>query len=256
MTGFGATETAPFALSTGPEGAFAGMVGFPAPGMDLKLAPVGEKLEARVRGPNVTPGYWRDEELTRSACDEEGYYRLGDAMRFVDPADPSRGLIFDGRLAEDFKLSTGTWVSVGPLRARILAAAGGYAQDVVITGHDRDFAGALVFPNLAACRDAAGLPADAPAATVIAHPAVIAVFQEILGALARQSTGSSTFVARAVLMAEPPSLEAREITDKGSLNQKAVIQHRAALVEEIYAAAPSARVIECRTAMSGPSGAA
>ena len=151
LTGFGATETAPFALSTGPEGATAGVVGVPAPGMELKLAPVGSKIEARVRGPNITPGYWRDAELTSRAFDEEGFYRLGDAMRFVDPDDPAQGLVFDGRLAEDFKLSSGTWVSVGPLRARILARAGGYAQDVVIAAPDRDYVGALVVPSLPMC---------------------------------------------------------------------------------------------------------
>jgi feruloyl-CoA synthase len=243
MTGFGATETAPFAFTTGPDGAFAGMVGFPAPGLEVKLAPVGSKLEARVRGPNITPGYWRDEALTAAAFDEEGFYRLGDAMRFVDPADPSQGLIFDGRLAEDFKLSTGTWVSVGPLRARILAAAAGLAQDVVITGHDREFAGALVFPNLAVCRQIAGLPADTPAAHVLAHAAVVQRFQDAFADLAREGTGSSTFVARALLLDQPPSLDAREITDKGSINQKVVLQQRAALVEDLYAPAPPARVI-------------
>jgi feruloyl-CoA synthase len=252
MTGFGCTETAPFALSTGASGAFAGMVGFPAPGLDLKLAPVGSKLEARGRGPNITPGYWRDEELTRQAFDEEGFYRLGDAMRFVDPDDPGRGLVFDGRLAEDFKLSTGTWVSVGPLRSRILAAAAGYAQDVVFTGHDRDFVGALIFPNMAACRELAGLAAEAPARTVLEHPRVLRYFQDAFDALARESTGSSTFVARALLVDEPPSLDAREITDKGSLNQKAVIQHRSALVEEIYSATPPARVIESTTTVHAP----
>jgi feruloyl-CoA synthase len=243
MTGFGSTETAPFAFTTGPEGAFAGQVGFPAPGLEVKLAPVGSKLEARVRGPNITPGYWRDQDLTSAAFDEEGYYRLGDAMRFVDPNDPARGLIFDGRLAEDFKLSTGTWVSVGPLRARILAAAGGLAQDVVIAGHDREFAGALIFPNLTACRDFAGLPADAPAATVLAHLQVVLSFQDALAGLAHDSTGSSTFVARALLLDQPPSLDAREITDKGSINQKVVLEQRAALVEELYAPTPSARVL-------------
>jgi feruloyl-CoA synthase len=246
MTGFGSTETAPFALTTGVEGAFAGMVGFPAPGLDVKLMPAGSKMEARVRGPNITPGYWGDEDLTRQAFDEEGYYRLGDAMRFVDPQDPARGLVFDGRLAEDFKLSTGTWVSVGPLRSKILAAAAGYAQDVVITGHDRDFAGALVFPNLSMCRDAAALAADAPPQVVLSHPRVIQAFQSAFDRLARESTGSSTFVARAVLLEEPPSLDAREITDKGSINQKAVIQHRASVVEEIYADTPSPRVIISR----------
>ena len=243
MTGFGSTETAPFAFTTGPEGAFAGMVGFPAPGLEVKLAPVGSKLEARVRGDSITPGYWRDEALTAAACDEEGFYRLGDAMRFVDPDDPSSGLVFDGRLAEDFKLSTGTWVSVGPLRARILAAAAGLAQDVVITGHDREFAGALVFPNLAACREVAGLPADAPAPDVVAHPAVARRFHDAFRTLACDSTGSSTFVARALVLDRPPSLDAREITDKGSINQKTVLDQRAALVEELYAPVPSARVL-------------
>jgi feruloyl-CoA synthase len=243
MTGFGSTETAPFAFTTGPEGAFAGQVGFPAPGLEVKLAPVGSKLEARVRGPNITPGYWRDQDLTAAAFDEEGYYRLGDAMRFVDPDDPSKGLIFDGRLAEDFKLSTGTWVSVGPLRARILAAAGGLAQDVVITGHDREFAGALIFPNLATCRDFAGLPADTVAADVLAHPTVVISFRDALAGLAYEGTGSSTFAARALLLDQPPSLDAREITDKGSINQKVVLERRAALVEELYASTPSARVL-------------
>jgi feruloyl-CoA synthase len=246
VTGFGATETAPFALSTGGAGAVAGMIGLPAPGMELKLAPVGAKKEARVRGPNVTPGYWGDEALTRAAFDEEGFYRLGDAMDFVDPADPQKGLMFDGRLAEDFKLSTGTWVSVGPLRSRILMQAAGLAHDVVIAGHDSNFAAALVFPNLAACRDLAGLRAPGtPARDVLRHPAVVAHFQSVFDDLARQATGSSTFVARALLLETPPSLDAREITDKGSLNQKAVLRNRAALVDELYSTPPPAPVLVC-----------
>ena len=243
MTGFGCTETAPFMMCTGPEGAFAGLVGLPAPGQDVKLVPAGEKIEARVKGPNVTPGYWADEALTQASFDEEGFYKIGDAMHFADPANPQRGLIFDGRLAEDFKLSTGTWVSVGPLRARILAQAAGLAQDVVITGHDREFVGALVFPNIAACRQIAGAPDDAPAADVLRHPDVVARFREAFAALARKNTGSSTFVARALLLDQPPSLDAREITDKGSLNQKAVIASRAALVDELYSTSPTPRVI-------------
>ena len=243
MTGFGATETAPFAIRTGPEGAFAGMIGVPAPALDLKLAPVGDKLEARVRGPNVTPGFWKDEALTRASFDEEGYYHTGDAMRFVDPARPEKGLIFDGRLAEDFKLSTGTWVSVGPLRTRVLQAAGGLAQDVVIAGHDRQFVGALIFPNVSACRVLAGAAAGEPVGAVLDHPAVREAFERVLTDLAAQSTGSSTFVARAILLDTPPSLDAREITDKGSLNQKAVLQHRRQLVEELYTDAASPRLI-------------
>ena len=243
MTGLGATETAPFAICTGLDGAFAGMIGLPVPGMQLKLVPAGEKLEGRVRGPNVTPGYYKDEELTRAAFDEEGYYKLGDGMRFVDEANPKRGLIFDGRLAEDFKLSTGTWVSVGPLRAKIMAAAGGLVQDVVIAAPDREYVTALLFPSVHLCREVAGAAADAPIAGVLEHPEVRRRLRAALHSLAAESTGSSTFVARAMLMTDPPSVEAREITDKGSLNQKAVLAHRAALVDELYATSPSARVI-------------
>jgi feruloyl-CoA synthase len=239
MTGFGQTETAPFAIRTGPEGAYAGMIGVPAPGFELKLVPMGDKLEARGRGPNVTPGFWRDEELTRESFDEEAYYRTGDAMGFVDATAPEKGLFFDGRLAEDFKLSTGTWVSVGPLRARILAEAAPLAQDVVIGGQDRDVPVALVFPNVAACRALVG---DSQAGTsvraLLQHPDVRARFERAFTTLARQSTGSSTFVPRAALLEEPPSLDAREITDKGSLNQKAVLQHRRAIFESLYAPDP------------------
>jgi feruloyl-CoA synthase len=251
VTGLGATETAPFALCTGGVVGAAGMVGLPAPGMELKLVPVGTKKEARVRGPNVTPGYWGDEALTRRAFDEEGFYCLGDAMEFADPDDPQKGLVFDGRLAEDFKLSTGTWVSVGPLRTKILVEAAGLAQDVVIAGHDRAFAAALVVPNVTLCREASGLPPDTPIREVLAHPAVRDHFQRTFDELARQATGSSTFVARATLLDVPPSLDAREITDKGSLNQKAVLQNRARLVDDLYSATPPEHVIVCAPARTG-----
>ena len=164
-------------------------------------------------------------------------------MRFVDPSSPEQGLIFDGRLAEDFKLSTGTWVSVGPLRTRLLQAAGGLAQDVVIAGHDRDVVTALIFPNLAACRTLAGAGPAEPVRAVLDHPSVLDAFERVLTDLAAHGTGSSTFVARAVLLDMPPSLDAREITDKGSLNQKAVLQNRRDVVEDLYAAAPSRRLI-------------
>ena len=258
ITGFGATETAPFALCTGPTGARAGWLGLPVPGLEFKLTPVGTKREARVKGPNVTPGYWGDEALTREAFDEEGYYKTGDAMEFVDPEDPGKGLVFDGRLAEDFKLSTGTWVSVGPLRARIVAQGRGLVQDVVIAGHDRNFASALIFPNLGLCRDLAGLPAGTPPPDVVAHPLVRERFQDAFDTLAAEGTGSSTFVARAVILDVPPSLDAKEITDKGSLNQKAVLRHRAATVEDLYADSPSDRVLQAaarkRTAAPGQRG--
>ena len=246
MTGLGATETAPFAICTGLDGASAGMIGLPCPGMALKLTPVGGKLEGRVRGPNITPGYYKDEALTRAAFDDEGYYKLGDGMRFVDEADPRRGLIFDGRLAEDFKLSTGTWVSVGPLRSRILAAAAGLAQDVVIGAPDREYVTALIFPNLAMCRTLARLDATAPAREVLTHPATRAAFCQALERLAGESTGSSTFVARALLLEQPPSPDLREITDKGSLNQKAVLANRVALVDELYGDAKSPLIINAR----------
>ncbi|HTM04133.1 MAG TPA: feruloyl-CoA synthase [Vicinamibacterales bacterium] len=242
MTGMGATETAPFLLCTGPRGAFAGMIGLPVPGVELKLVPVGGKIEGRVRGPNITPGYLGEAELTRDAFDDEGFYCTGDAMRFANPDDVRQGLVFEGRLAEDFKLSSGTWVSVGPLRARIMAQGAGLIQDVVIAAPDRPYAAALIFPNVAVCREIAGLP-HAPAADALAHPSVRARFSTIVAELAAQGTGSSTFVARAIVLDQPPSSEAREITDKGSINQKAVLRHRADLVEELYQGEPSDRVI-------------
>ncbi|MBI4520942.1 MAG: feruloyl-CoA synthase [Gemmatimonadetes bacterium] len=246
VTGLGATESAPFAITTGREGAQSGMVGVPGPGVELKVAAVGSKLEARVRGPNITPGYWRQDDLTRAAFDEEGYYRLGDAVRPADPDDVTKGFMYDGRLAEDFKLSTGTWVSVGPLRAKLLAEGDGVVQDSVIAGHDRAFVAALIFPNVAACRALCGgeIAPAAPAREVLGHPAVRRRFQGLLDDLARLSTGTSTRVARAIVLDEPPSIDAREMTDKGSINQKAVLRHRAALVEELYAPHASSRVLE------------
>ncbi len=241
LTGLGSTETAPHALFA-KEAGRAGMVGLPAPGVELKLVPVEGKLEARLRGPNITPGYWRQPELTRAAFDEEGFYKLGDALRFVDERDPGRGFMFDGRIAEDFKLATGTWVSVGPLRARMLTHFAPYLQDVVLAGHDRDYVAALLFPDMNACRRACpDAIAGAPAAEVLASAAVRSIFESLLKEFARTATGSSNKVAAAILVEEPPSIDAHEVTDKGSLNQRAVLQRRAALVEELYQ--PSARAI-------------
>jgi feruloyl-CoA synthase len=197
-----------------------------------------------VRGDNVTPGYWRQPELTRAAFDAEGYYCMGDAVRFIDANDVQKGLLFDGRVAEDFKLSTGTWVSVGPLRAQFLAAGAPFAQDAVITGHDRDDVCALVFPNLAACRALCpGLSPGAPAAEVLAQAQVRQRFQSLLDTLAHKATGSSTRIARALLLEHLPQIDLGEITDKGSINQRAVLQHRAALVDELYAKPPTERCI-------------
>jgi len=245
VTGLGATETAPFALCTGAMPApVSGRVGVAAPGVELKLEPIGALLEARVRGPNVTPGYWRDPTLTRAAFDDEGFYAMGDALGCVDPADPARGFTFQGRIAEDFKLSTGTWVRVGPLRAALLAALGELAQDVVVAAPERDDVRVLVFPNLAACRRLAGLPAQAPVGDVLDGEAVCAGFAAALSAFSAAQAGSSTRVTRALLLAEPPSIDAGEITDKGSLNQKAVLRRRAAFVDALYGAGPPMRFIE------------
>ena len=248
ITSLGATETAPACTFANWAMPSAGNVGLPLPGQELKLVPNAGKLEMRVRGPNITPGYWKSPQLTAAAFDEEGFYKMGDALKFADPDDPSKGLLFDGRVAEDFKLATGTWVSVGALRASLIAAGAPVVQDVVITGHDRDDAGALIFPALDACRKlAAGAPGgtdgEVPAAALLAHTAVRATFQSVLDRLSRESTGSANRIARALLMEQPPSLDAGEATDKGSLSQRMILQHRAALVEELYQTPPSARTL-------------
>jgi len=236
--GLGATETGPFALMCTTDQRVAGNVGVPARGLAMKLAPVDDKLEVRLKGPSITPGYWRDPKLTSEAFDEEGFYRLGDALRFADPTDASKGFYFDGRIAENFKLTTGTWVGVGQLRARFIDHFGAIVRDVVIAGLDRDFIGALVFPDIGACRALADLPADAAPQSVLAVAKVRQRFAEDLAALARESTGSSTLVRRVLLMAEPPSIDRGEVTDKGSINQRAVLRHRADLVEELYRGSP------------------
>jgi len=244
ITGLGMTETAPFAICANWLAGQAGGIGHPAPGTDVRLAPVAEKLEVRYRGPNVTPGFWRQPELTRDAFDEDGFYRSGDAAKFRDPADPQKGLVFDGRIAEDFKLDTGTWVSVGPLRGQFIAAGQPYVQDVVIAGHDRSEITALVIAHLDSCRRLCPeLSVDAPLAAVVGHAGVRRFFQNLLDTLHRKATGASSRVTRAIILAEPPSIDLGEITDKGSINQRAVLDARAALVEELYAVKPTSRVI-------------
>jgi feruloyl-CoA synthase len=244
VTGLGSTETAPMALQTTWETDRAGIIGLPIPGVEAKLVPQEDKLELRVRGPNVTPGYWRQAELTRKSFDEEDFYKMGDAVRFVDPRDVSKGFLFDGRLTEDFKLSTGTWVSVGPLRARILNHFAPLLRDCVITGHDRDDVGMMVFADLDACRALCpGLAEDATAETILGSDSVRASFRSLLESFAATSTGSSTCVSRAILLEEPPSLDGGEITDKGSLNQRVVLDRRAALVEEMYSPGEMPQII-------------
>jgi feruloyl-CoA synthase len=234
LTGLGMTETAPSSMFALRADIRSGHVGLPCPGVEAKLVPIGEKTEVRFRGPNVMPGYWREPELTAQAFDEEGFYRTGDAVRWVDPADPQRGLLFDGRVAEDFKLSTGTFVSVGPLRARVVTEGAPYVQDAVIAAPDRDEVAVLLFPRLEECRRLAGLAPQAPLGEVLRSGPVRAYFQDLIDRLWRSGTGSSNRVARALLLQEPPSIDRGEITDKGSINQRAVLAHRAALVEALY----------------------
>jgi feruloyl-CoA synthase len=246
VTGLGATETAPMAVCRPWPSEQSAAIGLPVPGVEAKLAPCAGKFELRVRGPNVTPGYWRQPDLTAEAFDEEGFYRMGDAVRPVDASGPAKGLVFDGRLREDFKLSTGTWVSVGPLRARIVHHFAPLVRDAVITGHDRDEVGMIAVPDLEACRAVCpAIGADAPASHVLEHHAVRARIRELLLAFASSSSGSANRVTKVILLDEPPSLDGGEVTDKGSLNQRAMLDRRRALVEELYADAPSPRVIVC-----------
>lgn len=230
VTAWGSTETSPLATDCHFQAPRSGVIGLPAPGVELKLLPAGDKLEIRVRGPNVTPGYLGQPELTAKAFDEEGYYRIGDAVRFADAARPEAGLVFDGRVAEDFKLSSGTWVNVGAVRIRGIELLAPVAQDIVVTGHDSNAVGFLVFANVPACRTLAQLPADAPAAEALGHAAVREHVRRGLAAMQALGGGSSTHASRALLMAEPPSVDAGEITDKGYINQSAVLARRAALV--------------------------
>jgi len=217
LSAWGSTETSPLASSVHFLMERAGVIGLPVAGCELKLVPSAGKLEVRVRGANVTPGYWKRPDLTRAAFDDEGFYRIGDAVKFADPADAAKGIVFDGRVAEDFKLSTGTWVNAGAVRIRLIAAADPLIQDAVITGHDRDELGALVFLS--------------PAARDLKPEDIRSRLRSVLRGL---SGGSSTCPARLMVMTEPPSIDANEITDKGYMNQRAVLERRAAFVDRLY----------------------
>jgi feruloyl-CoA synthase len=236
ITGLGMTETAPastFAVGTDVR---SGHVGLPCPGVEVKLVPLDGKIEVRFRGPHVMPGYWRAHELSAQAFDEEGYYRTGDAVKFVDPAQPQLGLMFDGRMAEDFKLSTGTFVSVGPLRAKVIAEGAPCVQDAVVTGADRDDLGIMIFPRMDECRRLAGLAEASRPEDVLSAAPVSDFFQGLVDRLWRTGTGSASRVARACILREPPSIDRSEVTDKGSINQRAVLTHRAAMVDALYRA--------------------
>jgi feruloyl-CoA synthase len=243
LTGLGATETSPFFMSVRPDTSRSGHVGLPVSGNDAKLLPNNGKLEVRAKGPNVTPGYWRQPELTAAAFDEEGFYKFGDALKPADPDNFDAGFDFDGRIAEDFKLASGTWVSVGPLRARFVAACAPLVRDVVIAGINRDELSALVILDLDGCRLInPKLPANDLAAAA-SDTLIRAAFRERFQKLLAGATGSSTRITRAMLIDTPLSIDRGEVTDKGSINQRAVIEHRSAVIEEIYSPAPPAQVI-------------
>ncbi len=233
-SGLGMTESGPFGIFVTSPNIKSGYLGAPTPGLELKLVPIDGKTEVRYRGPNITPGYWRNTEATNESFDEEGFFKTGDAVLWIDEHDIHQGLRFDGRIAEDFKLATGTFVSVGPMRAKIIAACAPYVQDVVITGINRHEVGALVFPT-AAMRALSGLGAAASLEAVAASAPVKAHLQMCLNALAATATGSASRVTRLHVLTEPPSIDKGEVTDKGSINQRAVLSVRAELVEALYA---------------------
>ena len=241
--GFGMTESSPYGLFVTSPDVKAGDLGLPTPGMDVKLAPSNGKLEIRYRGPNITPGYWRAPEATAEAFDDEGFFCTGDAVTWCDATNPHAGLRFDGRIAEDFKLATGTFVSVGPLRGRVIAGGAPYIQDVVLTGLDRKEVGALIFTT-PAVRSLTDLPSDAPLGQVLADRRVLQKFQSLATDLSLSATGSANRVTRLMLMAEPPSIDLGEVTDKGSINQRAVLKHRDALVQALYDETPGHIVIK------------
>jgi feruloyl-CoA synthase len=234
-SGMGATETGPFALVCMWEQEHANNCGVPGPGIELKLTPQDGKLEARLRSPSITPGYWKEAALTRKAFDEEGYYRLGDALRLADPDDVQRGFLFDGRLAENFKLASGTWVNVGAVRSSFVNHCLPYVQDAVITGLNEEYLGALVFPDLEHCRKLAEIEEGASPRSILGSPVVRRKFQDLLDSFAAQATGSSNRIERMILVDRPASLGAGEITDKGSLNQRVVLDKRGDLAALLYA---------------------
>ncbi|MCW5730301.1 MAG: AMP-binding protein [Alphaproteobacteria bacterium] len=244
VTGWGSTETAPTATSLHWPVEGSGVIGLPYPGVEIKMIPRGDRYELRVRGPIVTPGYLGRPDLTEAAFDEEGFYRIGDAGRFVDAADPAKGLAFAGRVVEDFKLDSGTWVQVGRLRLAAIDAAAPLLQDAVVTGHDRSFVGLLAWPNLDAARGICDDPADAAMPErLVKNRAVVAHLRAGLRRHNESHGGSSMRIARVILMSEPPSIDGNEITDKGYVNQGATLTRRRNLVEQLHAEPPGPDVI-------------
>lgn len=243
LSGLGSTETAPAAMFASVEECAAGVIGLPLPGVEIKLVPNAGKLEARLRAPTITPGYWRDSELTARSFDEEGFYCLGDAFKFIDPEEPNRGLMFDGRVSEDFKLDTGTWVSVGTLRTSIIHHFAPYVKDVVIAGRDQGFISALVFPDVEKCRQLLENEHELDDAQVLSDAKVVSHFSEGLKVLGARNAGSSTLVRRIILQAQPLDFSKHEVTDKGTVNQNAVLENRRDDISDLYSVQPTARVI-------------
>jgi len=237
-TGLGSTETAPFSIYCTDPQPRPGNIGIPAQGVTVKLVPIADKYEMRLHGPNITPGYWRNPGLTAEAFDEEGFYRIGDTVRFVAPGDPRKGFYFDGRMAENFKLQTGTWVAVGPLREQFVNQFGGLIRDAVITGENRSELGALVAPFMPSLRALVPEAEGMTDADVIHHANVRAAIAARLADHQRRASGSATRVARVLVMTEPLRFDRGEVTDKGSINQRAVLLHRQDLVEALYGDAP------------------
>jgi feruloyl-CoA synthase len=240
---WGATETAPLAAGVHFPIDRAGVIGLPVPGTELKMLPNAGKLEMRVRGPNVTPGYYKREDLAREAFDADGFYKIGDAGKLADPDDPAKGILFDGRVAEDFKLLTGSWVSVGTIRIAAIAAGAPVIQDAVVAGHDRDQVGLLVFPSPVGAAEVAGLDSHTAVPELAANEKVREALRAGLAAYNSENPGSSTRIGRVLMMKEPPVADANEITDKGYINQRAVLERRASLVETLFSDAPEVLLI-------------
>jgi feruloyl-CoA synthase len=233
-SGLGMTETSPSCTFNTHFGSRAGMIGTPVPELEIKLVPNGGKLEARFRGKNVMKGYWRNPEASAKAFDSEGFYLTGDALKMLNPDNPNEGLVFDGRIAEDFKMDTGTWVNVGVLKARLIAAGNGLIQDAVITGHDKSFLGAIIFPDLNFCKQLAGLNEEVSLQIIVNQPIVLKALHTTLENLAKTSTGSSTLIRKAIFADFELSIDKGEITDKGSINQRMILANRSTYVDKIY----------------------
>ena len=231
---WGATETAPLATTAHFPIKEVTNIGIPVPGVSLKMVPFGDKMELRVKGPNLTPGYYRQPELTENMFDEDGYYRVGDAGALIDPLDPGRGIVFDGRIAEDFKLTTGTWVSVGAVRVNVIAATSPLIHDAVVTGSNRDHIGLLVWLNESGCNQFLAASGKAASEPLISNPLIRAKLVKDLARYNTRYPGSSRSIHRLMLMCQPPGIDTGEITDKGYINQRAVLDHRADLVQRLH----------------------